>query len=142
MIVVDTSVVVAFMNRGDGHHDVVRDWIEEAEEEFFTTPLAIAEMDHLVLRYAGLPAAQALWRDLERGAYQVEWWPTAVRETVAIAKRYAPLEIGLTDASLVALAARLDTEHIATLDERHFRQVKPKGSPAFTLLPADLSDAP
>jgi predicted nucleic acid-binding protein len=42
------------------------------------------------------------------------------------------------DASLVAIAARLGTTDIATLDERHFRTLRPlTGEPAFRLLPAD-----
>jgi hypothetical protein len=38
----------------------------------------------------------------------------------------------------VALAERLETIQIATLDERHFRDVCPlAGADAFRLLPAD-----
>jgi uncharacterized protein len=49
------------------------------------------------------------------------------------------MELGLSDASLIALAARLKTTRIATLDERHFRAVRPLTSRArsFTILPAD-----
>jgi hypothetical protein len=39
---------------------------------------------------------------------------------------------------LLALAARLETTRIATLDERHFRVIRPlTGEAAFTLLPTD-----
>jgi uncharacterized protein len=59
-------------------------------------------------------------------------------ETVEAARRHQPLGLGLTDASLLVLAARLKTTRIATLDERHFRIVKPlTGQAAFVLLPAD-----
>jgi predicted nucleic acid-binding protein len=57
---------------------------------------------------------------------------------VRIAERYADTGLGLADASLVALAERLDTVEIATLDERHFRSVRPlAGGGAFRLLPMD-----
>lgn len=57
-------------------------------------------------------------------------------ETVTATKNYQ--DIGLADASLLALAARLGTTRVATLDERHFRTVKPlTGEAAFALLPAD-----
>jgi uncharacterized protein len=47
-------------------------------------------------------------------------------------------DIGLTDASLVALAAHLGTTRIVTLDHRHFRRLQPlTGEPGFVLLPAD-----
>jgi predicted nucleic acid-binding protein len=53
-----------------------------------------------------------------------------------VAREYRGL--GLADASLVAIAGRLGTAEIATLDERHFRALRPlTGEPAFRLLPAD-----
>jgi uncharacterized protein len=59
-------------------------------------------------------------------------------ETVEAARRNQSLGLGLADASLIALASRLETTRIATLDERHFRIVKPlTGQAAFVLLPAD-----
>lgn len=132
----DTSVVVAFMNRRDDDHGRVATWIEAVREDLFTTPLILAEIDHLVSR-GGVPdAALAFYEDLASGAYLVEWWPEAVTETVAAAREYRG--IGLADASLLALAARLGTTRVATLDERHFRAVRPlTGEAAFALLPAD-----
>ncbi len=136
MIVVDTSVVVAFMNRRDDDHERVVAWMEAAEEDLFTTPLIVAEVDHLVSRSGGPDAALAFYEDLASGAYLVEWWPEAVSETLSAARDNRG--IGLADASLVSLAARLGTTRVATLDERHFRAVSPlTGEAAFVLLPAD-----
>lgn len=136
MIVVDTSIVLAFMNRADAAHGPAREWMATVEDDLVTTPLAIAEMDHLVTRHGGPAAAEALYADLAAGAYQVEWWRDAMRETIEVARTHAPTGLGLTDASLVALAARLRTTLVATLDARHFRTVRPlTGEPAFTLLP-------
>jgi len=46
--------------------------------------------------------------------------------------------LGLADASLIALAQRLDTVDIATFDERHFRAVGSLvAGEAFRLLPMD-----
>lgn len=74
-------------------------------------------------------------RDDDHGA--VTAWMEAVGQAVSPAKR--PRELGLADASLLALAARLGTVRIATLDERHFRTVPPlTGEVSFMLLPADM----
>jgi uncharacterized protein len=130
------------MDRRDAKHDLVHEWMQTQEQELVTTPLVVAELDHLATRRGGVDAARTMREDFDSGGYIVEWWPTAIHETVAIARRYASMELGLTDASLVALAARLPTITIATLDERHFRAVKPlSGGDAFTLLPADAADA-
>ncbi len=126
------------MDRDDADHDRVREWMRNQENELSTTPFVVAELDYLVARRGGAEVSRVLREHFERGAYLVEWWPTAIHETVAIARRYESIELGLTDASLIALAARLQTTTIATLDERHFRAVKPlSGADAFTLLPAD-----
>jgi predicted nucleic acid-binding protein len=136
LIVLDTSVAVAFMNRRDDDHERVVAWMEAVGEDLFTTPLIVAEIDHLVSRGGGPDAALAFYEDLASGAYIVEWWPEAMAEIVEAAREHA--DIGLADASLLALAARLGTTRIATLDERHFRAVRPlTGETAFTLLPAD-----
>lgn len=132
----DTSVVVAFMNRRDDDHERVVAWMETVGEDFFTTPLIVAEIDHLVSHGGGVGAALAFYEDLASGAYLVEWWPEAVIETVKIARDYR--YIGLADASLISPAAHLGTTRVATLDERHFRSSPPlTGEAAFTLLPAD-----
>jgi len=138
LIVLDTSVALAFMDRDDDDHEAVRGWMTSQVGELVTTPLVVAELDHLVSRQGGSAAVRALRQDLDRGAYLVEWWPTAIHEAIAVAKRYESMELGLADASLVILAGRLRTTDIATLDERHFRALKPlSGGKAFTLLPAD-----
>ena len=137
-VVIDTSVVVAFMNRRDDDHERASAWMETAEEDLVTTPLVVAEIDHLVSRGGGSAAALAFYEDLASGAYLVEWWQEAMFETVEVARKHQALGIGLTDASLLTLAARLETTRIATLDERHFRAVRPlTGEAAFALLPSD-----
>jgi uncharacterized protein len=136
VIVVDTSVVVAAMNRRDDHHRAVTAWLDSVADALVTSPLALAEMDHLVTRHGGIGAAQRLYDDFEAGAYRVEWWPASIHDTIEVAREYRG--IGLTDASLVAIAGRLGTTEIATLDERRFRLLRPlTGEPAFRLLPAD-----
>jgi uncharacterized protein len=140
LIVLDTSVALAFMDRRDTDHDLVREWMDVIEDELVTTPLVLAELDHLVSRQGGALANKALRDDFKQGAYQLEWWPSALRETIDVAERWASMELGLADASLVTLAARVKTIEIATLDERHFRAVRPMHDQdgAFKLLPYDI----
>jgi predicted nucleic acid-binding protein len=138
VIVVDTSVIVAYMNSADGAHALVASWLDDADDDLVTTPLIVAEVDHLVGTRGTRAALSALRSDLVAGAYLVEWWSGAIASAVTVAERYADNGLGLADASLVALAERVGTIEIATLDERHFRAVRPlAGGKAFRLLPAD-----
>lgn len=138
MIVVDTSIIVAYMNAGDDHHDRVAEWVDQIDEDFVTTPLIVAEADHLVGSRGGTRALSALRSDLAAGAYLVKWWSDAITAAVEVAERYADISLGLADASLVVLADRVGTLDVGTLDERHFRAVRPlTGGQAFRILPAD-----
>ena len=77
-------------------------------------------------------------REVRAGTLGVEWWSKLDVGAAEIAGRYADIGLGLVDASLVALAGALETNRIASFDERHFRAVEPltrEGS--FVLLPAD-----
>jgi uncharacterized protein len=133
-VVLDSGAVLALMGARDAHHPAARDWFEVNDEELVTTPLALAEMDHVVTRRGGTAARDALWRSFERGAYALRWWADGLRETLAVARDHP--EVGLTDASLVALAGLLRTDRIVTFDQ-HFRSLTtPDGEP-FVLLPDD-----
>lgn len=84
-------------------------------------------------------AAREFLDEVENGSYQLVDFDTAdVAVANGVIDRYADLAIGITDASLVVLAARYTTIRILTLDDRHFRAIAPLwGAAAFTLLPAD-----
>lgn len=137
MIVVDTSLIVAYMNATDDHHVLVAEWVDQIDDDLVTTPLIIAEVDHLVGSRGGAKALSALRSDLAAGAYLLEWWSGAMPAAVEVAERYADIGLGLADASLVILADRVGTLDIGTLDERHFRAVRSLGGHAFRILPAD-----
>ncbi len=55
-----------------------------------------------------------------------------IRELLA---RYADLELGFVDASVVAIVERLGERKLATLDHRHFATIRPRHTDAIELLP-------
>jgi predicted nucleic acid-binding protein len=134
-IVLDTSFVVTLLRSADRNHRAAVDWLAATDEDLVTTPLALAEIDHMVAsRLGGRHAAEQVWEDFDSGAYSLRWWAEGLHDTIRIAKQHPFL--GLTDASLVALAGILRTNRIATFDQ-HFRSVlTPDGEP-FVVLPAD-----
>jgi predicted nucleic acid-binding protein len=138
VIVLDTSVIYALLDAADARHREAVGWYETVDDDLVTTPLVLAEADFLAASRGGPAALRAFRGDLAGGAYIVEWWPGAAAEAAAVADGYADLGIGLTDASLVALASRVGTLEVATFDQRHFRAVRPlTGGDAFRLLPLD-----
>jgi predicted nucleic acid-binding protein len=133
-VVLDTNVVLALYDAADPDHGLIADWVLAQDEDLVTTPLALAEMDYLMLDRGGRDAVGAFWGDLEAGAYGVRWWADGLGETLRIVRRHPYL--GLTDASLVALAGLLRTQRIATVDT-HFRSLTTPAGEPFVLLPDD-----
>jgi predicted nucleic acid-binding protein len=133
-VVLDTNVVVALYDAADPDHRLIADWVTTLDEDLVATPMAVAEMDYLVHQRGGSDGRDALWLDLEAGAYIVRWWADALNETLRIVRRH-PF-VGLTDASLVALAGLLRTRRIATVDQ-HFRSLTTPAGEPFVLLPDD-----
>ena len=136
-VVLDTSIVVALVVADEPDHQEVRQWIFEIDDDLITTPLALAEIDHVVERRASWAVLTRVWQDFDRGAYQVRWWADALQETLRIVRAEQRMNVGIVDASLVALAERLGTDRIATLDHRHFRTLTLRSGQHFTVLPAD-----
>lgn len=133
-VVLDSGVVLALYDSADRAHSDAVAWIAQLDEDLVTTPVVLARMDRLVNDRGGEAGREALWRDLDVGAFGVRWWADALSETLEIARVYD--NAGLAEASLVALAGILRTNRIATLDPQ-FRNLKtPRGEP-FVLLPED-----
>jgi predicted nucleic acid-binding protein len=133
-VVVGPDFVSALVRMRHPRHAEAFTLIETLDEDLVTSPLALADIDREVGELVGHDAQMAVWRDFERGAYAVRWWADALKETMAIARRQA--DTGLTRASLVALAGRVNTRRIATFDEQ-FRTLTTPDGEAFVVLPAD-----
>ena len=124
------------MRARDTEHERDCRFVADLDDDLVTSPLAVAEMDQHAAAL-GPDFSRGLWEDLNSGAYAVRWWADAMTETIAVARRHP--HVGLADASLVAPAARLRTDRIATLDLDHFRSLTTPDGEAFVLLPADAT---
>lgn len=138
MIVLDTSFLLALLDEDDAGHRTASSWYALENSPLTTTPLVLAELDYL-LHARATPAAWGAFHDeIRAGGLGVEWWPGLEKQAADVADRHAKIGLGLVDASLVALAGALETNRIASFDERHFRAVEPlNGGDSFVLLPAD-----
>jgi len=138
VIVLDTSGLLAFIDTDQHRHEDVKRSLEADPGPFLLSPFVAAEVDYLLLDRVG-PAAELLFlSEVARGAYRLEGFGAEdVEQAAKVIGRYRDLRIGLADASLVILAAKVGTTRLLTLDERHFRAVRSLGGRAFTLLPAD-----
>lgn len=107
-----------------------------ADDTFLVPATVVAEVGYLINREAG-PAAESLFlRSLADGDFDLVDLTTADFARMAeLVTQYADMPLGTTDASVVALAERLNIVEVATLDHRHFTVIRPMHVTALALLP-------
>lgn len=138
ILICDTSGLLAALDRADPDHAACAAVVEAHAGPLLISPLVLAELDYLVRTRLGPEPAGSLADDVTSGAYDLAQLTAAeVGKCVEVDRAHGDAGIGLADASLVVLAARARTRSLLTLDERHFRTLRPQQGGAFRLLPAD-----
>lgn len=138
MIVLDTSGLFAALNPDQAGHRSAKSALEDESPPRVLSPFVLAELDYLTLSRGGVRPELALLEEASAGPYVLASFDASeVARAAEVIRRYSDLGIGLTDASIVVLAERYRTDRILTLDERHFRALRPLDGGQFTLLPAD-----
>ena len=135
-LVLDTSTLLAALDAGEPRHEECVRALADGRVELILPLLVLAELEYWCAKRGGTSAWLLFLDDVLAGAYRLEAPTTAdlgrARELQA---RYADLDLGIVDATIVALAERLDLTRVATLDHRHFTVVRPSHVEAFELLP-------
>ena len=94
-------------------------------------------MDYLVHVRLHQGVLVALLDDIVAGAYHVEdLQPEDYRRIRDVCDRYADADIGFVDAAVLAVVERLNEPKLATLDQRHFRILRPRHTDVLQLVPA------
>jgi predicted nucleic acid-binding protein len=136
-ILVDTGPLVALADADDPYHRAVLTAVQSTAEALLVPVTVVPEVDYLVTRDFGPAAALAIIQALEAGEFMLEQLaPGDLARCAELLTQYTDSDIGLVDASIVAIAERLRITRILTLDQRHFRMIRPKHCTAFELLPA------
>jgi len=100
------------------------------------SPYVVAELDYLVATRRVVQVEVAALTELSGGAWELPAMEVAdLREACAVIDRYRDQDIGVADASLVALAHRFRTDRLLTLDRRRFRVIRTTAGKPFTILP-------
>ena len=137
-VIADTGALYALYDAGDRRHLDVRSVVQKERGPIVIPAAILAEIDYLLREHLGIDAELDFLDGLIGGAYAIEPLTAAdlgrCRELIA---KYRNLDLSLADAAVIATAERLGVHRILTLDERHFRAVRPRGGGALVLLPAD-----
>jgi len=131
-VLLDTGVVVALLDRSEGHHARCATVVTKLESPLVTCEAVIAESCYLLRRLPG--AAEAVLENVARGVFlipfQLSRTATPVRN---IMRKYSDQPADFADACLIQLADELNTGEILTLD-RDFALYRWRKTRSFDLL--------
>ena len=139
MIICDTSGLLAAMFSDQDYHEECAKALLESEPPRILSPFVVAELDYMILKYAGVEAEIAFMKEIEDGVYQV----ADLNEMIDFhslrnqLQKYASLKCGIADISTMLLASVNNTLDVLTLDERHFRALRTPYNKPLRLLPFD-----
>lgn len=136
MLVVDAGPLIAAALTDDRNHEPCVELLAHAPGPLVVPTLVITEVAYFLAGRVGVAAEMAFADSLRRGELQAE--PVEAEDWPRISgllDEYSDLELGIVDASVVALCERLGETELATLDRRHFSVIRPRHCDALTLLP-------
>jgi predicted nucleic acid-binding protein len=136
VILVDTGPIIALLNNRDEHHERCSAFLSNHPGPLLLPATVFTEVCMLAERRRGTHAELAFLADVRAGLFTLlESTSTDLDRIAELVATYTDLPLGTVDASVIALAERLNLPEVATLDHRHFGVVRPRHVPALTLLP-------
>lgn len=136
MVLADTGAVYALLDRSDGWHERVVAWWTGAKRDVLLPVTILPETTYLLHQRIGPHAEAAFIRAVEGGDFEwVGLEPRDLKRAADLLQTYRDQPVGFVDASIVAMAERLDVTTILTTDRRHFGVIRPAHAGAFVLAP-------
>ncbi len=124
-VVADTGPLVAAANRRDRAHGLAASLVAALGRDLIVPEPVLVETDQLLRARVGSAAARLFLAALVAGEHTVGFLtPGLLARAAEIDARFADLDLGVADASVMAYAERNDLP-ILTFDFEHFRAAPP-----------------
>lgn len=135
-VVMDTGIIYALADRRDAWHGRAVAWFGGFKGRLVVPVTVVPEACYLLNTHLFPEAEAAFVRSLTNGELKLEKVDEAdMARALEVLATYADANIGLVDATVVAVAERLKAATILTTDRRHFSLIHPKHRERFLLAP-------
>lgn len=135
-VIADTGALYALVDASDAWHARVVEWWKRNRHPVLVPVSVIPEVTYLLQTRIGAAAEIAFVRAIAAGEFTTEpVEPEDVDRAADVMEQYADFPLGFVDASLVAIAERVDAREVLTTDRRHFGAVRPRHARGFVLVP-------
>mgnify|MGYP001201263659 CR=1 FL=1 len=133
--IADTSFVIAVFDNNDNFHEQSLA-IYRSYQPIYLPQSTLAEIGYfLTKRYSNLTAAFFLARFPHTRYRLIPLEDEDIMRTAEILQKYADLRVDFVDATIAAVAERMNITRILTLDRRDFGLIRPRHIQQFELLP-------
>jgi predicted nucleic acid-binding protein len=124
-ILADTGPLLAAANARDEAHELAAALVTELGRRLVVLDPVIVEVDYLLRTRIGSRAARRFLESLIAGEHEVAFLSSVLlRRAAEFDSSYADLDLGVTDAALMAYAERHNLP-LLTFDFAHFRATRP-----------------
>lgn len=131
----DTSCIIGLIDRGSKEHGLIKGIITNEDNEIIIPSPVIPETCYMLNKKFGSEVELKFIDELVRAELLVEMLDFEdVIRIPEIIRKYQDLNIGFVDAAVTAIAERIGTNKILTLDNRHFNAITPLGFDYFEIL--------
>lgn len=126
MITLDTSGLLALVDRKDPDHERAASVLEADRGPYLVPAETLGEVGYFVEAQYGQQVLDTLLADLESGYFSLDCRLERLSRIRALAARYADLPLGLVDSAVIACAEQ-NGGRVLSLDLRHFGVVAKEG---------------
>ncbi|MCL4377169.1 MAG: PIN domain-containing protein [Actinobacteria bacterium] len=131
----DTSAVISMIDRGNNMHDEIKELVLKEENLCIIPSPVVTEVCQLLkYRFGGKFEINFLNEILSTSLIMELLKFEDISRIMEILSKYEDLNIGYVDSSIVAIAERLGTNKILTLNKKHFSIIIPSGFKYFDIL--------
>jgi predicted nucleic acid-binding protein len=135
-VVADTGVLYALLDRSDAWHERVVKWWESNTRPIVVPVTVLPEVTYLLQKRISPGAELAFVQAVANGEFTTEPVDADDYDRIAqVMDAYKDFPLGFVDASIIAIAERLEAREILTTDRRHFATIRPRHLRGFELVP-------
>ncbi|MTJ50366.1 type II toxin-antitoxin system VapC family toxin [Dolichospermum sp. UHCC 0259] len=134
--ILDTSFLMATVDIKDENYGRVLDIIINLKEVLVLPITVLTEVCHLFTSRLGYPTTKQVLTELVNSNVIIEGInKTDLKRVTEILNQYADSELDFVDATIVAIAERMNITKILTLDKHIFSIISPQHCTGFEIFP-------
>lgn len=135
-LVLDTGPLFAYLDAADHWHSRCRTLIDGTTERLVVPSPVLVEVDYWINERLHQGVLLRFLDDVMSDSFSiVDLVPSDYVRVRQLCDIYADSNIGFVDAAVMAVVERLNEPKLATLDQRHFRMIRPRHMDSLILLP-------